>query len=298
MNTFSDAIERVAKFTRPIQTITRTYGSTVVEPGAATLFFVNEHGTAVTCKHVAEIVLQADAVNQQYQKFVEEKKKLPMSGKYNRKLRELEQKYGYKAGVTSQIKNIFVDCVDTFAGAEAFLHPTADVAILQFKGFSKLLYEGYASFKKSSSTIRQGDAFCRLGYPFPEFSNFQYNASGDDIEWTSAGKPNTPRFPTDGIVTRFLLGATGTKEGIEMSTPGLRGQSGGPLFDASGIIYGMQSQTKHLHLGFDIKDQEIFANGKKIIVSNHPFLHLGACVHLDVIKAFLAEKSIKYYETD
>jgi hypothetical protein len=34
---------------------------------------------------------------------------------------------------------------------------------------------------------------------------------------------------------------------LEMSTLGLMGQSGGPLFDTEGKICGMQFATNHLH---------------------------------------------------
>lgn len=37
---------------------------------------------------------------------------------------------------------------------------------------------------------------------------------------------------------------------IETSTPRLRGQSGGPIFDVNGAIWAIQSQTHHLKLGF------------------------------------------------
>jgi len=86
--------------------------------------------------------------------------------------------------------------------------------------------------------------------------------------------------------------------GIEMSTPGLRGQSGGPLFDTDGKIYGMQSATNHFHLGFDMRDKEIIYDGKKSKISNHPFLHVGICVHVDKIKTFLAEHKIDFKESD
>ena len=81
-----------------------------------------------------------------------------------------------------------------------------------------------------------------------------------------------------------------------MSTPGLRGQSGGPLFDREGIVYGMQHLTSHLHLGFDIKEKEIIQDGKKTKVSNFPFLHVGHCIHVDRIKDFLKEHHINYDE--
>jgi hypothetical protein len=97
-------------------------------------------------------------------------------------------------------------------------------------------------------------------------------------------------------VTRFTGDQSGTISGIEMSTPGLRGQSGGPLFDQDGIIYGMQFATGHLHLGFDMKDHEIIHEGKKTRISNHPFLHVGLCVHADKIKQFLSEHKIRFTE--
>jgi len=83
-----------------------------------------------------------------------------------------------------------------------------------------------------------------------------------------------------------------------MSTPGLRGQSGGPLFDKDGKIYGMQFATSHLHLGFDVQDKEIMNNCKKTKVSNYPFLHVGICVHVDKIKAFLLQHNIAFTESD
>ena len=84
--------------------------------------------------------------------------------------------------------------------------------------------------------------------------------------------------------------------GIELSTPGLRGQSGGPLFDKDGIVCGMQSGTNHLHLGFDMKNFEYKTNGRTIKVTNQPFIHMGHCVHIDIIKNFLRENNIKFYE--
>ena len=35
---------------------------------------------------------------------------------------------------------------------------------------------------------------------------------------------------------------------FETTSPGLRGQSGGPIFSPDGLIYGIQSMTKHIDL--------------------------------------------------
>ena len=81
-----------------------------------------------------------------------------------------------------------------------------------------------------------------------------------------------------------------------MSTPGLRGQSGGPLFNEKGTICGMQFYTKHLHLGFDMEDKEIWVENKQKKVSDYSFIHLGQCIHANTMKAFLKQHQVKYYE--
>lgn len=49
---FVSAIEAVEKFTRPIHTVIRQSKSDRLTPSVSTLFFVNDHGDAVTCGHI------------------------------------------------------------------------------------------------------------------------------------------------------------------------------------------------------------------------------------------------------
>ncbi len=292
---FVTAIEKISQFTRPLHSISRTYGGLII-PGSSTLFFVNDLGVAITCKHVASMIPAADNINSAYQKFKSERDKIPRDGRYHKHLAGLEVKYNYGKEATVQLKNTFLNCFDKLEKIITHIHPTLDLAILEFKGFNKILYQGHASFVGDTSTIRQGQYLCRIGFPFPEFNNFLHNPATDDVEWTNTGNPNSPSFPIDGIITRFLANADGIN-GIEMSTPGLRGQSGGPLFDTLGNIYGMQFATNHLHLGFDLQDREITQGGKKTKVSNYPFLHVGLCVHVEKIKAFLRQHNIVFTES-
>jgi hypothetical protein len=166
---------------------------------------------------------------------------------------------------------------------------------LIFEDFKRPAYQSHAVFLKDTSVLKQGKYLCRLGYPFPEFTNFQFNEAIDSIEWTATGQSGTPRFPIEGMLTRHLVDE-GKIVGIELSTPGLKGQSGGPLFNEEGLICGMQSSTNHLHLGFDMKSFEYKIGGKSIKVNNQPFLHVGHCVHVDIIKEFLTKNNIKFFE--
>ncbi len=294
---FQSAIDKVLQFTRPLHTISRTYSGLIL-PGSSTFFFVNDNGIAITCKHVLDLIPAADNINQTYLQFKAEREKLPKDGKYRRNLQGLELKYKYNADTTIQLKNNFLNCFDTIKEITCHAHPTLDLAILEFKGFNKIYYTSHARFIKDSNKIKQGKSLGRIGFPFPEFNNFKHNPDTDDIEWTNTGNPNSPSFPIDGIVTRFVGSNQNEITGIEMSTPGLRGQSGGPLFDTDGSIYGMQFATNHLHLGFDMKDIEIINNGKKNKVSNYPFLHVGICVHVDKIKEFLNQHNINFSLAD
>jgi len=293
---FVDAIERIDTFTRPMHSIVRLYGHGEVIPGSATLFFVNDEGCAITCKHVAELIVNADAIYQNYRQFQSARGSLARDKSQANQIRQLEEKYNLRAESMIRIRNSFHNCFDQFSEITIDMHPTYDLALLRFKNYNRKLYPAHAVFARDSNFIKPGRSLCRLGYPFPEFTNFRYNAQTDDIEWTETGRLSSARFPIDGIVTRLIADPDGTISGIEMSTPGLRGQSGGPLFDTRGLIYGMQSATRHLHLGFDIENQEVMVNNRKTKVSNYPFLNVGMCVHVDVIKRFLRERGVLFHE--
>lgn len=294
---FVTAIERASLFTRPIYFIGRFYGSTEVHPGAATLFFVNDQGWALTCKHVLANVLGADQLAARRNAFLTEKAALRGNAlpKQRKGLATLEKKHGFGKGAPYEAKTMFINCVQGPLAFDYFSHSSEDVALLHFKGYATLGCTSFPVFPIATTGLKQGKSICRLGFPFPEFTNFTYDAATDSIDWRQAGQTGTPQFPIEGMLTRHLLGTGGMVVGFELSTPGLKGQRGGPAFDVDGRVWGMQSQTMHLDLDFDV-DQEVIRNGEKKKVKDSAFLHVGRCVHVDVLKSFMRQHNVAFTE--
>ncbi|MGR3809322.1 S1 family peptidase [Jiulongibacter sp. NS-SX5] len=286
---FVKAIEKAKKYTRPVHMISRYFGNDKVIPGAATLFFINKEGYALTCKHVVQSLVNAEQVNKRNTLINTEKHLSDL---------EIQRKYKIRPGDLLEQKNSFIDAIDRMDGYTVHVHPEFDLALIKFNGFKNLMVTELAVFKKSSNQIREGKFLCRLGYPFPEFNNFKLNKVKGEIEWTTNGNSKSPVFPIEGMVTRFIGNKKGQVYGIEMSTPGLKGQSGGPLFDPNGLICGLQSRTKHLHLGFEIENMEVQSGGSTKTVSNSSFIHLGECIHVDIIKDFLRKHKVDFLESD
>lgn len=291
---FVQAIEEVSRFTSPIFTIQRSINQTVVRPGAATMFFVNDSGVAITCRHVANLIPFSGTLAGNYNRYREARLKLANDENKDEKLKALAKELGFEANPLCQLL-VRLNCAEAFDAVQVIPHPKYDLAIVKLVNPRNLTYSSHARFLRSGD-VRQGKFLCRLGFPFPEFKNFRYNEPSDTIEWTQQGIAGSPRFPIEGMVTRHLADEGGIF-GIEMSTPGLKGQSGGPLFDEKGIVYGMQFATNHLHLGFDMHQQEILSNGEKVrIEHSQPFLHVGLCIHANLIKKFLQENKIDFEE--
>ena len=83
--------------------------------------------------------------------------------------------------------------------------------------------------------------------------------------------------------------------GLNSARPGLRGQSGGPAFDSNGHVWGMQTATNHLDLDFDV-DMNVLRNGKSRHVRDSAFLHVGHCIHVNVLKQFMRDNGVRFQE--
>jgi hypothetical protein len=290
---FVKAIDDVLKFTRPIHTIARYWDREKIEPGAATLFFINDQGWALTCQHVARLLFAG--INRRFRDFKAARDSLEGGKKSRSAINKIAEKFGYKKGALQEIHCRFYGCIDGQLDLEARLHPSLDVALLKFKNYTTLLCDEFPIFAKQGSELKPGKYICRVGYPFPEFTNFELDKQGDELRWTAVGRQDTPFFPIEAMVTRRLIDGGGGVIGFELSTPGLKGQSGGPAFDADARVWGMGAATRHLDLQFDV-NEDVFRSGQKVHVTEHAFLHVGDCVHVDILKDFMRKNSVDFVE--
>lgn len=114
-------------------------------------------------------------------------------------------------------------------------------------------------------------------------STFSFDIAASDLAF----------FPNEGIYTRQIMDgspqAPGRLVALETSSPGLLGQSGGPIFDAEGRVWAIQSRTQHIELGFKAEAE---VNGRRIPVPQ--FMNLGVGVHAKAIIAVLDELGVSY----
>jgi len=176
--------------------------------------------------------------------------------------------------------------------AEATVRPLADIALVRLEPFDASAIAEFPLLRDvKREPIEQGMSVCRLGYPFHDIAA-EWNAERHEFALGPEAFP-VPSFALDGIVARFHrvspAGGAEFATFIETSTPGLRGQSGGPLLDVEGRVCGIQSHTTHLDLGFDAR----FQTGETV-VTERQFLNVGAATHISDVVSLLDQVGVPY----
>ena len=164
-------------------------------------------------------------------------------------------------------------------GIEAHVKPSVDIGIARLDGVTPP--PGFVFPKFRVRDIEPGELLCRAGFPFVEDRKPPWTPkNGFDLSKVFP----LPIFVNEALVSRFAnIEVKGRIEGtwIETSTPGLRGQSGGPLFDHEGNVCGIQVNTHHYPLGFKGKGR-------------NQVLHVGRAVHSKTVRELLDKKNIPY----
>jgi hypothetical protein len=276
---FARAYAVAAGFTRPIVISHRTWAGRV-EANAATYVILNSDGWFATAAHVfgphvkfdsdrAEIAAHRAALD-----ALEADPDLSASRRRSqRRLLESGARPDWLTNISYWWGRDGVGFVDVQFDGEL------DLAIGRLDPFPSDFASSFPTFKNPDVDFDPGTSLCRLGYPFHEI-DVSFDAATNAF---MIDKKQLAAFPLEGIFTRTISGGTNTAGSIpilmiETSSPGLRGQSGGPVFDARGRVWGIQSRTKHIALGFN---PVVEVSGRK--VEEHQFINLGWAVHPRVV---------------
>ena len=192
---------------------------------------------------------------------------------------------------------------DGVMAREFKVQPVHDLALSRLEPFDPAWVAHYPVFKNLARGYTPGRSLCRLGFPFHEITP-TYDETRNAFVLPPGSVP-PPLFPIEGMLTRVVLApspaaraaprANGASEPmppgkfIETSSPGLRGQSGGPLFDVDGAVWGLQSHTRHHPLGF-LPQVPGRAKGQV----EHQFLNTGIATHIEPILKLLEENDVAH----
>jgi hypothetical protein len=258
-----------------------------VDAGVGTFVVVNDDGWIATAAHLFEIgqrmLVDKPAVEALRQEIVAVDGNMSIpSAQRARQVKKLKA----KANPKWLVRDSYWWAADGVTLQDVQINPALDLAVGRLDPFPQGPFKGHAVIKNPAQGLDQGTSLCRLGFPFPQISA-TYDDAANSFRFDSSG---LTYFPLDGIFTRTLVepptpGANVSPMWIETSSPGLRGQSGGPVYDSHGRVWGIQSSTKSIPLGFD---PEITVQGKK--VKEHQFVNLGIALHpqclVDALTAF------------
>lgn len=170
---------------------------------------------------------------------------------------------------------------------------SCDLALCHLQPFDPDTVAHYPIFKTPDNDYTPGTSLCKLGFPFHKITPTFDDKAGAFV--LPPGAVPLPLFPIEGIFTRIVLmpapGNNSEEQGkfIETSSPGLLGQSGGPIIDTSGKIWAIQSHTRHYSLDFNPLSPSQDQGYKQ-----HQFLHAGIGIHNEPILQLLKQQQIAH----
>jgi S1-C subfamily serine protease len=285
---FANAVRLARGFTRPVVISVFTANKALLSSLGA-FVVVNRDGWVLTANHVVE----------QYAAMATNKQRL---ADYNAQVDAIKN----NAGLLSEQKKTKLrklggpplDAITDFAfwwGQDgvtftiAHVVPEVDLALCKLDNFDTTSVQNFPAFKDPSRGIDPGTSLCRLGFPFTAVKDGYNEATGV----FTVDASSTVFFPNEGMYTRTIEFSNPPLVAfIETSSPGLRGQSGGPIFDTKGGVWGIQSQTGHLALGFSPP-----VPGGKPGQVEHQFLNVGRGAHPETITNLLQNAGVAFDTT-
>ena len=286
---FSTAYEIASEYTRPLIISHRLYDGKV-QSGLGSFIVINKDGWILTAAHLIEPVntfnqhVKAIKAFNKGRMAIDQHPNLSVNAKLQKK-QEQQPNPRWMTNLSHWWGN------DKHKIKQFKIFKENDIAIGRIEDYDPSFCKQYPVFKDPAK-LKIGTSVCKLGFPFFNVKT-TFNKQIKAFQFDRSILP-IPRFPIDGIITRYNYSGKSKVINldirfVETSSPGLRGQSGGPLFDVEGRIMGIQSHTRHLPLGFSPKIKK----GEEE-VEEHQFLNVGVGAHVQSILAFLDMQGVAY----
>jgi Trypsin-like peptidase domain len=268
---FQKACEIARKFTWPV-VISRLSVDGNCTAGIGTFIPVNKDGWIVTATHILQVTVKLTAEERQTAEHKANVARIENDQSLSRKERRR------KLAQLGHLKSDAVERWSIWWGQDgAAIEPgsdigleAADVSVARLTGFDTSQIAAFPTFKKTSNDSDIGKSLCRTGFPFWEVHPV-WDAATERFILTQ--NVPLPAFSNEGILARqfqtILADAAGNVierpafriRGIETSNAGLLGQSGGPIFDENGTVWGVQTSTVSYQLDLNTEDNQYYNVG-------------------------------------
>ncbi len=279
---FADACQKAMEYTRPVvKSVRHLDGSVVTE--CASMIVLNSDGWFMTAAHIYD----------SFVKFQSDQNKL-------REIEALNRSKSSRPGSPSTEVKPDPESItnhsiwwgwDGVRTSTVMVNRQLDVLVGRLEPFDPSWVREYPVLIDPDH-VRPGTSLCRGGFSFSKIT------STFDEERNAFRIPKIPHrdvmFFNDGIHSRNVdMGPT--KDGkfrmsyVETSTPGLKGQSGGPIFDREGRLYAMQVRTRYLPVGIHPTAEY---EGRTVV--ENQFLGLGLGIQPATIRSVLDFWKVRY----
>lgn len=290
---FARACKRATRFTRPV-VISRRYFDRSTDCGCGAFVVVNDEGWIVTAAHLlsayGRIQQDAEEIVRYYHaiRMIEEDEGVPREERFE-KIRSLPDNPRWITNLSFWWGEDSVQLTDI-----RYL-PEGDLVLGRLVPFDPTAAHAYPVFK-SPVDLDVGTALCKLGYPFQKVQA-AFREANNSFEMSSEVYA-LACFPMEGLYTRTLsAGKSGDGrydiKFLETSSPGLKGQSGGPILDANGTVWGVQSRTDSYAYGCISRMER---DGGE--TEEDQCINLGVGIHPELIVRFLTDHGIRFSVSD
>ena len=269
---FAKACSIARNWTRPMIVSIR-FANGSVETQVGTYFIVNKDGWALSAGHLFD----------SFVKFQADQKKMKEAAEMN------NARPGSVETDPRWITNhSFWFGSDGIRMSRVYVNRQIDVALMKLENVRDITS---VPVFRSPDSVMPGTSVCRLGFSFVDVRS-EFNEQTKNFAIPPGVLPLT-FYPTDGIHTRDIVEGV-TEDGfdrafVDTSTPSYRGQSGGPLFDTEGRIYGLNVRTQIRRLEFDNVLQP-----RDELLPEKQYANFGQAVHVRTLVQILRKNNVEF----